>query len=273
MTEIAMLQTENTSWHGGFLKLHRKLNFGEVSNQHALPKVLRFPNFGGGENPALLYKIKIGVGPQLAHERGKRGGARNSASRESHALTLAQVKNLIDASAHAGRIGLALNRMITIHWQAGGVPITGMSKATGRYLDLMTKTLARHGSRTAWIWVHENGDRKGGHCHLLAHVSRDLTGNIVRLQKRWLRSITGRSYKAGVVCSRPIGGYLGLEIGNPTLHAVNLDSVLSYVLKGADNTAAKQKKLTRLEAGGRIIGKRCGVSQNVGPKARKEMQK
>jgi len=32
--------------------------------------------------------------------------------------------------------------------------------------------------------------------------------------------------------------------------------------------AASQFALERLEAGGRIIGKRCGTSQNIGAKAR-----
>jgi hypothetical protein len=48
--------------------------------------------------------------------------------------------------------------------------LEGMAKATGRFTDLMAKALARHGSGTALLWVHENGDRKGAHCHLLAHV-------------------------------------------------------------------------------------------------------
>jgi hypothetical protein len=62
---------------------------------------------------------------------------------------------------------------------------------------------------------------------------------------------------------------LGLEAGNPELHAINLDAVLTYVLKGASPDAASQFGLERLESGGRIIGKRCGTSQNIGAKARK----
>ncbi len=163
--------------------------------------------------------------------------------------------------------------MLTIHWEAAGVPLTGMVRATGRFTDLLAKCLLRHGSKTAWLWAHENGDGKGGHCHLLAHVPAHLVQAVTSLQRGWLRRITGQPYRARVIYSKPIGGRLGLEAGNPELHAINLDVALGYVLKGASAEAAFQFNLDRLEAGGRIIGKRCGTSQNIGAKARREQQK
>jgi hypothetical protein len=197
-----------------------------------------------------------------------RGGARNRASRESHALTTAQIANLSAAERHATKIGLPFTRMLTIHWEAAGVPLAGMARATGRFTGLMAKALARHGSGTAWLWTHESGDGKGGHCHLLAHVPADLVPVLTALQRGWLRRIVGKPYRARVIHSKPIGGRLGLEAGNPELHAVNLEAALSYVLKGAKPEAASQFGLERLEPGGRVIGKRCGTSQNIGRTAR-----
>jgi hypothetical protein len=201
-----------------------------------------------------------------------RGGARNRADRESHALTAAHIGNLKAAERHAEKIGLPFNRMITIHWQAARVPLAGMANATYRFTDLLTKALARHGSRTAWLWTHENvpgnGHDEGGHCHLLAHVPAALVPVVTGLQRGWLRRITGQPYRARVIRSKPVGGLLGLETGNPDLHAVNLETVLAYVLKGASPEAASQFGLERLESGGRVIGKRCGTSQNIGAKAR-----
>ncbi len=182
---------------------------------------------------------------------------------------MAQIANLRAAERHSRQIGLPFTRMITIHWQAAGVPLEDMAKATGRFTDLMAKALARHGSETAWLWVHENGDRKGGHCHLLAHVPADLVSVLRKLQLGWIKRISGRVYKRRVIHSKPIGGRLGIEIGNPDLHAVNLETVFAYHLKGASPEAASQFGLERLEPGGRIIGKRCSTSQNIGPKARK----
>jgi len=181
------------------------------------------------------------------------------------------VANLQAATAHADRIGLPFTRMITIHWKRAGLPFAGMAKATGRYLDYLTKALARHGKMTTWAWVHENGPDKGWHAHILAHVPAELVPMITKQQRGWLRRITGEPYRAKVILSRPIGGRLGVEVASPDLHAVNLAEALGYVLKGAGADAASQFGLKRLEMGGRVIGKRCGVSQNIGPKARMAM--
>jgi hypothetical protein len=105
---------------------------------------------------------------------------------------------------------------------------------------------------------------------MLAHVPADFVSRLTVLQKRWLRLITGQPYRKGVILSKPIGGRLGLEIGNPDLHASNLEAAFFYLLKGANPAAAAHFDLKRLEFGGRIIGKRCGTSQNIGPKARKD---
>ncbi|MBU6395761.1 MAG: hypothetical protein KGQ75_14420 [Sphingomonadales bacterium] len=162
--------------------------------------------------------------------------------------------------------------MISIHWEAAGVPLEKMAKATGHFLDLLSKALARHGSRTAWIWVHENGHRKGGHCHILIHVPAHLVQRMTGLQRGWLRLITGNPYRARVIHSKPVGGRLGLELGNPDLHRANLDEALGYLLKGVRHTAAAQFALARLEPGGRVIGKRCGTSQNISLSARRKSE-
>lgn len=263
-----MSKPRNSDRHGGTLKLHRRPTFGEVSKiagQSVLPVFPPIPDTG---TPLAISYLNSGAAAHLPSALS-RGGARNRADRESHALTAAQIGNLSAAAAHANVIGLPLTRMVTIHWEAAGVPLTGMASATGRFTDLMTKALARHGSRTTWIWTHENGDGKGGHCHLLAHVPADLVRKLTGLQKGWLRSITGRPYRRRVILSKPVGGRLGLEAGNPDLHAVNLAAALAYVVKGASPAAASQFDLERLESGGRVIGKRCGTSQNIGAKARK----
>jgi hypothetical protein len=268
MTHSAM-QTQ--SWidpHGGALKLHRGATFGEVSIIPLQPsKPVNPPIPEIGTEIAINYLSK-GVAAQSPISTG-RGGARNYATRESDALTKAHVTSLIAATSHSYKIGLPFNRMITIHWQAAGIALPDIAEATGRFLDLFTKWLGRCGYRTAWLWVHEGGDNKGGHCHMLVHVPAALVSRLTGLQKRWLRRISGKPYRRHVILSRPIGGWLGLENGNPGLHANNLEVALAYVLKGACPTAALHFGLTRLEYGGRIIGKRCGTSQNIATKARK----
>lgn len=269
MIAAALPKPQNSARHGGALKLHRDRGFGEVSISPRQPQSLANPpTVRTGTSLALSY-VTSGAVALSAGGTG-RGGARNHADRESHALTAAQIANLRAAKRHAEKIGLPFTRMISIHWQAAGVPLAGMAKATGRFTDLMSKALARHGSGTAWLWTHENGEGKGGHCHLLAHVPADLVPVVSALQRGWLRRITLCSYRARVIHSKPIGGRLGLETGNPDLHANNLEAALAYVVKGASPEAASQFALERLEPGGRVIGKRCGTSQNIGAKAREE---
>ena len=272
MISAAMPKPLDSTRHGGALKLHRDCGFGGVSIAPLQPQSPANPPIVRTGTALAINYLTSGVGALSASSTG-RGGARNRADRESHALTAAQIGNLKAAERHAQKIGLPFTRMISIHWQAAGVPLAGMAKATGHFTDLMAKALARHGSGTAWLWTHENvpgnGHDKGGHCHLLAHVPADLVPIVTALQRGWLRRITGQPYRARVIHSKPIGGRLGLEAGNPDLHAVNLEAALAYVLKGASPEAASQFALERLEPGGRVIGKRCGTSQNIGAKARK----
>ena len=239
-----MTEPLDSALHAGTLKLHRDCWFGEVSSPPLQPELTANPPIVRTGTAHAISYLTSGVAALSAFSTS-RGGARNRADRESHALTAAQIGNLKAAERHAERIGLPFTRMISIHWQAAGVPLAGMAKATGRFTDLMTKALARHGAATAWLWVHENGDGKGGHCHLLACVPADLVGVVAALQRGWLRRITGQPYRKRVIHSDPIGGRLGLEIGNPDLHAVNLEAALAYVLKGASPDVAWQFALKR----------------------------
>jgi hypothetical protein len=264
---IALSKLFVSARHGA-LKLHRSGYFGEVSIASRTPQPFMKAQLSVTGTALAISYLSSGV---AAHSRRttRRGGARNRASRETYSLTDAHVANLLAASSHAADIGLPFTRMVTIHWEAAGVPVEVMPRATGRFIDLMAKTLARHGCRTAWLWTHENGDNKGGHCHLLVHVPATLVPVLTCLQKGWLRRITGAPYRSRVIRSRPIGGRLGLETGHPALHAINLQTALSYILKGASQLAAARYGLERWEPGGRVVGKRCGTSQNIGAKARK----
>ena len=199
-----------------------------------------------------------------------RGGSRNRADRESHALAKRQIGNLSASEGHSRAIGLPFTRMITIHWKAAGEPLSGMAAATGRFIDCLTRWLARRGYRIAWLWVHENAGDKGWHCHLLASAPAELVKPLVAAQKRWLRAVTGKPYRAKVIRSDPIGGRLGLETGNPALHFENARAALAYLCKGAAQNALDAAGIDRQhQLQGLIIGRRCSTSQNIGATARK----
>lgn len=265
MTPTAMPKPERSAQRGDTLKLRHGSNLGEVSNVARTAK-------GYDKPPFFCAFASSSVDPPISGAsdsvRGGRGGARNRADRQSEGMNAGQVDNLIAATRYAEAIGLPFTRMITIHWQEAGVALEQMVKATGDFIDLLSRSLKRWGSKTAWLYVHEGGVEKGGHCHLLIHVPASLVAAVSKAQKRWLRSITGLAYRARVICSRPIGGRLDVENTNPALHALNLEAAFLYVLKGADKEASKAFGLIRLAAGGLVIGKRCGTSQNISAKAR-----
>ena len=262
-------KSSDSARHRCALKLHRRANFGEVSNEGCAPVSTQIGGPAAAGTPVAINYLRLGVAPHFTCRTG-RGGARNRASRESHELSTAQLANLIAAAGHAEVIGLPLTRMITIHWQAAGVPLTRMANATGRFVDLLSKALNRHGTATAWLWVHEDGHGKGGHCHLLAHVPASLVQRLTALQRGWLRRITGQPYRSRVILSKPIGGRLGLEGTNPELHAANARAVLAYVLKGASPAAAAMFNLTCSK---RAVGLSAGAAAHLKTSARRHARK
>lgn len=202
-----------------------------------------------------------------------KGGALNSSGRESFGLTSKQITNMIGAAEHAGRIGLPLNRMVTIHWEQAGIMLAEMTRATGKFFDLLSKHWTRHGFRIAYIWVHENGAGKGGHCHVLLHAPAEIVPSITPKMKKWICRVSGRTYKKNTVYSRPIGPKLGVEKSQILVWLANLEQAVGYVVKGGSDDAIQDHGLDRVEAGGFIIGKRCGVSQNISDKARRKHAK
>ena len=88
----------NQNRHGDVLKLHRDSAFGEVSIARPMLETTgKMPMLETGTAHAINY-LRLGVAANLTSSTG-RGGARNHASRESHALTAAQI-------AAGGRIAL-----------------------------------------------------------------------------------------------------------------------------------------------------------------------
>jgi hypothetical protein len=198
-----------------------------------------------------------------------RGGARNRRDRLTSALSLAMASGLSEATAFARVIGLGLNRFVTIHWESGRV--TDDLAATARWLKLTGDWIRSRGGQVAFIWVRETGPDKGAHVHILMHVPPDLADGFDRRQRGWQQAC-GALWKAKVRYSRPIGrNLLHYSSGwiDGQAYEVNLAETLDYVLKGADDAAHQSLGIRRKEPGGEVVGKRCGVSQNIGPEARR----
>ena len=194
------------------------------------------------------------------------GGKRNSAGRVSETLSQHDAEKLISAARFAWQIGLPLNQHITIHWEHAGVPDHEAGAATSRFLRLASQWIAKRGGRFAYAWVRENGAGKGSHLHVLAHLPPGLS--LGPMQRGWLRKITGRPYVTGTIRTTRIGGTRSSAEKTPDLYLSNLATLIGYQLKGVPAALAAQLGLVRLPQHGRIVGKRAGTSENLGPKAR-----
>lgn len=195
--------------------------------------------------------IPLGCGPSLYSH----GGARNRADRTSEGMSLDKVQGLIAAARRASAIGRPFNRFITVHWERAGVADVGARRASTALLKYWREWL---GGRTAYIWTRENGDGKGSHLHILAHLpeGREING---RRSMRWIEKITGQPYRRDVILTEKIAG---ANQPDSALYAENLGTVLAYVLKGVEPEAAAAIGIEH-KHGGRIIGKRCGMSRNA----------
>lgn len=162
----------------------------------------------------------------------------------------------------AVQAGLPLNRFWSIHWQLAGVgdPL----KATGRFLKLYGDYLRRHGVGPAYIWVREGGAAKGEHVHILAHAPPGI--HVARRQRAWLTQC-GAAWRLGVLNSRPVGRTYADAWQAPDGYEANLETALRYVLKGGESQTCGRLGMDHAPQG-RLIGKRCGVSQNLGAAAR-----
>lgn len=192
------------------------------------------------------------------------GGARLRSDRVSACLSRKQTLATIGAAQQAIAIGLPFNRFVTVHWAALGLTDLDAAHATGRLLKLASDWMRYNEAAPAWAFVRENDDgdgSKGSHVHIMLHCPSSLP--IGRQWPRWLRKVTGRPYRKGGIRSLAIGRALNCYANAPDLYHENLGEVVAYCVKGVSPETASALSLPRQEAGGRVIGKRAGHSQNL----------
>jgi len=182
-------------------------------------------------------------------------------------LSVRQVENVFAAASFAIHLEMPLSRFVTLAWEHGSVedPAT----ATQRFLKLVRDALRKHGQDTTWVWVHECGPTAGMHVHLLLHIPPTYLKWFNRRCAGWMKRC-GAARRAGVRHSRHVGISSDLISVTPEgeTYMLNLQRALEYMVKDACLEARKAFSLTRQGDHGVVVGKRCGVSQNTGPKAR-----
>jgi len=197
------------------------------------------------------------------------GGARNRADRITDRLTLEQCEKLITAALHAERVGLAFNRHWIVHSEKAGILPHDGQAFVGRLLRSASREAKRAGGQMAANWVRENGDGKGEHVHILMHLPAGM--NLRNKTRGWIVA-AGGTYERNVSYVRPIGGPLKRLDPTSEHYKANADAVIDYLLKGANEAAALALGLSHWGEFGWIIGKRCGLTENIGKTARERYQ-
>lgn len=182
-----------------------------------------------------------------------------------------QAELIIGSALCAYRRGTPLNRHITINWSQAGIVDSCAARQTGEFLKKVADRIKYWGGEFAATWVRENGIRanrlrSGTHVHILAHIPINHEQRYFSLQRRLLKDLSASgAYRGKTLKTRPVKGR-ALSDG-PTIqsYAKNLCDVVSYQLKSVQPIDMAELGLTkRHRDGGRIVGKRCGTTQNIG---------
>ena len=193
----------------------------------------------------------------------RHGGAGNRATVTSDYLTLRQAQDLMAAAQRALDMGKPLTRHLTVRLEQQGVSDADAVKAIGKLITLLRDHVRKTaGGEIAYIWSREHGAIIGGHVHILLHLPAGYIWHGKRVQ-RWIQRISGRRYKKGAIKTTRIGRTAKAHESNPGLYLANLAKIVGYVLKGTCPKAGAALKLERINPQGRIMGKRCGRSQNI----------
>lgn len=204
-------------------------------------------------------RLLNGKQPLLRH-----GGAGNRTTATSDYLTLQQAQDLIAAAQRALDIGKPLTRHLTVRLERQGVSDADAVKTIGRLLTLLRDHVRKTGrGEIAYIWSREHGAIIGGHVHILLHLPAGYIWQGQRVQ-RWIERLSGGPYKKGAIKTTRIGRTAKAHEQNPGLYLANLATVVGYVVKGTCPKAGAALELERIKAQGRVMGKRCGRSQNIG---------
>lgn len=217
-------------------------------------------NENGRPQSTLIYS-------EVSSPRGSNGwgGARNHASRTSDYIKLEAAVELVEAARWAMTAGVPFNRHLTIHWTMSGIPDGQAAAATGRLIKLIRDWVKKRGGDFAHGWVRELGERKGSHAHLLLHIPKDL--KLGHMTRRWVRSKAGAS-PCRAILTRSIGGTTKAAFSGSNWYESNLAAVVAYLLKGVNPEAGEALGLDEFAKGGRVIGKRVSISQNLRPAGR-----
>lgn len=189
----------------------------------------------------------------------------------SEDLSYRQALELISAVKFGSWQSYRFTRFISINLEAGGVVPDDRLKAIQKFIKCMQSAAQYRKLVFAAVWVRERGEDVGEHVHIMAHIPDAYDGLYKSKYKAWLK-LAGIQLVRGVINSKTIrcSGPIDQSI-EQNLRA-NIDNIKNYMLKGTSRETKHKLNLPKEAYTGLIVGKRCGCTHNLGPKARKRQE-
>ena len=182
----------------------------------------------------------------------------------SERLTKHQAKNLMEALAFARKLGTPLNAHATINWEDTDAGDDPDGRRFARVREGFDKWLLRRGIQggLTCVWVREKtSDARGGavHSHMLFRLPHRFLSGRGRVEvEDALERLIARH-----------GGGKCLDGASKITEPDEPDGI--YFLKGGGADVWDEFNVPHQwrTAQGKIYGKRCGFTENIGPTARK----
>jgi hypothetical protein len=168
----------------------------------------------------------------------------------SLSISAQHARNIREAVPFASVIKLPLDWFVTIQWSratSGGRPQDRLL----RFFERAYQWLFRRNLKLAYVDVHEIGSLRGLHTHVMLHMPIRFRKEFERMIPQWIDSPSCD----GLIEVKPVE---------------DRDRLVDYFLKGTEREAARALGILRCSDEGKIRGKRCGTSENIGRKARNQ---
>jgi len=191
--------------------------------------------------------------------------------RKSSLLEANQGDKIWRARLHAEQIGQPLNALLTIRWEALGGDET-VQERNSRLLICARHWLGRCDQDLAAVWVIERGTLGSLHVHNLINVPRHLLAGFKDMLPRWTGApaMPKDQWPVKHRQKQHVLGYGQDGIWHFERLYDHGTKVMRYMLKGSPYLGHRYGIQYRDQ--GVVIGKRCGTSNNLGPKARGRYQ-
>ena len=200
--------------------------------------------------------------------------------RRSDYLTGKEFWKAYRAVALANLNGEAMTAMLTISWGSLGLSGARSWAAHKGFTELFRKWRQARGLSQSWYWVRECGPEFGDHSHIVMNLDWEYGLQLVRWAERAVKTITDRAVLRPSRVQRLQTVHLKSERLRPDAQVVRQWELFQYLFKGLspdEEVGIPGGGFGSMKAAdligrsprrqGQVVGKRSGMSRELGPSA------